>query len=181
MRIRSHHMVRNSHAPAAARLRRALVLAGLALSSCKSGGTEPYVRVRDPAPPALALPAGEAQLVALWGSWCPPCREETPALRALASDPPEGLRVAIVAVDEPDAEAKRTFPQAARVIADPQGELAKALRATELPAAFLVAGPDLVARFDGKRDWNGTNARRTLARLAAEARRRPVDAAPPEG
>lgn len=139
-------------------------LAGLALviHGCTERGGEPYVRMEEPAPAALR-DLGPA-LVSFWGSWCPPCVEETGALRALAGDPPEGIEVVIVAVQEDPAAARRAFP-GVRVIADPEGALARAARAQELPVAVLVDRGQLVARFDGPREWAGASIRASLERL----------------
>lgn len=140
----------------------------LAFCACKEAEPEPFVRLREPAPARVTVPRGEAHLVALWGSWCPPCREETPALQALARNPPQGIAITIVAVNEAETEARVSFP-GAHVIADPDGDLAGDLRTAQLPAAYLVAGDRVVARFDGPRAWNDERARRTLARLAKQA------------
>ncbi|WP_373044011.1 TlpA family protein disulfide reductase [Vulgatibacter sp.] len=134
----------------------------LACESCKAEGTEPFVRVRGEAPAALQQDG--AVLVSFWGSWCPPCVEETEGLAALAADPPGDLRVIVVAVNEEADAARRAFP-GVQVIPDPRGTLAGESRADQLPVALLVHGGETIARFDGKRDWNGAAARSTLERL----------------
>ena len=147
--------------------RLALLALLVALLGCKERQPFPYVRLEDPAPATLAQPAHDAALVVFWGSWCPPCVEEAPSLQRLTKSPPNGLTIVVVAVNEPSAPARRTFPDAHRILDDPDGDLADQLRADVLPAAFLVKGDRLLARFDGARDWHSSPARETLQRLAA--------------
>ena len=150
------------------------------LAACREAPPEPYLRVGDPAPAALAMPAGRAQLVALWGSWCAPCVAEAPDLAKLAADPPEGVeRVAILVVSEGTERASRTFP-GVTLLPDPDGDLAGELRVDALPVAFLVRGDRLVARFEGARAWDARPARRTLSRLLA-SEPTSVDPAPAGG
>lgn len=82
-------------------------------------GVEVAVRGRPvPSIPALTLDgaqvdlreelAGRPALVNVWATWCGPCIEEMPELQAFAAtQPPEGLRVAGLALDE--ATAVREF------------------------------------------------------------------------
>jgi thiol-disulfide isomerase/thioredoxin len=49
---------------------------------------------------------GEVLVLNFWGSWCVPCREETPMLAAMAaSDAREGAHVKFLGVDEEDTPA----------------------------------------------------------------------------
>jgi thiol-disulfide isomerase/thioredoxin len=52
--------------------------------------------------------AAEVTLVALWTTWCEPCRAEMPRLQALSSrHAPEGLGVVAIAMHLPDDATER--------------------------------------------------------------------------
>jgi cytochrome c biogenesis protein CcmG, thiol:disulfide interchange protein DsbE len=91
---------------------------------------------------------GVPTVVNLWGSWCPPCREELPLFQALAGA--AGDRLHVVGVISKDgmpqaesfaADAGVTFPSAF----DGEGELMAQLGLNGLPyTAFLAADGTLV-------------------------------------
>jgi thioredoxin-like negative regulator of GroEL len=120
-------------------------------------------------------PSSHAQLVVFWASWCPPCRTETPALRALAHRPPEGLTVVVFGHDE-DAAAMRRFlggepPTAWNLRMDDDRSAARTWGVSELPSSVLVVDGTLRARFNGARNWDGRPMRRLLERLVSEGPR----------
>jgi thiol-disulfide isomerase/thioredoxin len=60
---------------------------------------------------------GTVNLVALWASWCPPCRVEMPALQSLArAHAARGLKVLGISVEMPDDPSERD--EARRFLAD---------------------------------------------------------------
>ena len=92
----------------------------------------------------LAEAPGVPTLVSLWGSWCPPCREEMPLLQELAVS--SGGNVQVVGVISKDgrpqaesfaADAGVTFPSAF----DGEGKLMAELGINVLPYTYFLA-PD---------------------------------------
>ena len=139
------------------------------------------------APVSPADWAGEVAVVNFWATWCAPCREEMPALAALAADPPPGVRVLAVATGRNDPAAVEAFlaeagAGAVEDLRDPEGRLGRALAVLGLPTTVIL-GPDgrEAARLVGIADWNGAEARALLAALAADAGSAPPapPAAPP--
>jgi cytochrome c biogenesis protein CcmG/thiol:disulfide interchange protein DsbE len=123
-------------------------------------GLPPIAETRKPAP-AFALPGlhgetvrlsdyrGKVVLVNFWGTWCQPCKEETPALAAVYRKlRDQGL--VIIGVDlrnqerpGPDGDADvRNFTQGYGVTypiaLDVAGETARAFQIYPLPTSFFV-------------------------------------------
>jgi thiol-disulfide isomerase/thioredoxin len=144
----------------------------IAVLGCSEQGQPSYTRLREPAPQVENVPAG-ATLVVFWATWCPPCVEELPALRALARDPPARITVVTFGEDEDEGPVRELFggspPRELGYRHDVDRRAATAFGVDVLPAAFLVADGALVARFAGPRDWNSRGMRRLLAKLAGEA------------
>lgn len=163
-----------------------LAVAGLALASMMLGGCreEPapgYVRLGGQAPPIAGAPAGRAVLVVFWATWCPPCRAETPGLRALADRPPASLSVVVLSQDR-DMTAVRSFfgadpPAAFHLRLDPGGRVAHSFSVDILPAAVLVVDGRLVARVVGGQTWDSAGMRRLLERLISEPARDGISSA----
>lgn len=149
---------------------RAAALAAAAALACGDGERPAYTRVEGAAPAAVSRSG--AVLVVFWASWCPPCREELPGLRALAADPPASLSLLTLGEDEDEAAARAFFggapPPELGFVHDAGGRAAEAFGVDALPTAFLVVDGRLVARFSGPREWGSRGMRRLLARLAAE-------------
>ena len=104
---------------------------------CLGGGTLDLTRA-----------PGVPTVVNLWGSWCPPCREELPLMQDLADA--AGARVQVLGVisrdGEPQAEsfaedAAITFPSAF----DGDGELMSELGLNALPYTFFLAADGTLA------------------------------------
>lgn len=167
----------SSAKPSAARVS-ARAVAGLALLSVALGGCreEPspgYVRLGGQAPPINGAPASRTLLVVFWATWCPPCRAETPSLRALAERPPASLSVVVLSQDR-DMDAVRSFfggdaPAAFHLRLDPGQRVAHSFSVNVLPAAVLVVDGRLVARVVGGQAWDSAGIRRLLERLISES------------
>jgi thiol-disulfide isomerase/thioredoxin len=109
-----------------------------------------------------------------WATWCPPCREEMPAMQALAGAlEKQGLVVLAVNYEE-SAETAEAFVRETGltlpVLLDGEGAVARRYRVTGLPASFFVDRRGaLVGSVLGIRDWQGAAARRYIEGLLRPA------------
>ncbi len=95
-------------------------------------------------PVTLSEFRGQVVVVNLWASWCPPCREEMPALeRAYQALPPEGVEFLAVnttyqdSLTEAASFAERyglSFP----ILTDQTGEVARLYQLRALPSTFFI-------------------------------------------
>lgn len=145
------------------------VVAATAGIGCREGQPPPYLRISGDAPSMQDLPNARAHLVTFWGSWCAPCVEETPSLKALARRPPPGLGVVVVSVGDEEAAIHTFFggapPPELHLRPDEDARLQEAFGVEQLPVSFLVVDGQKAARFDGRRDWDDRAMRRLLERL----------------
>jgi cytochrome c biogenesis protein CcmG, thiol:disulfide interchange protein DsbE len=130
-----HTVLQPCPAQPAQRAAGATTLPALRLS-CLGGGTLD-----------LARAPGVPMVVNLWGSWCPPCRDELPVVQQLADAAGERVRVVgVISKDGvPQAEsfaedAGLRFPSAF----DGQGELMTRLGLNALPVTFFVDATGVV-------------------------------------
>jgi peroxiredoxin len=91
---------------------------------------------------------GRVVVVNFWGSWCPPCREEAPALEKLWREY-EARGVSFIGVNINDAsdsamafiqEYGITYPNGP----DPYGRIATAYRVSKVPETFLISREGLI-------------------------------------
>lgn len=105
-----------------------------------------------------------------FATWCPPCREEMPAMERLhRATRSKGL--AVLAVDLQEAprrvaefvqELGLTFP----VVVDPDGSVSREYAVQSLPVTFLLDGRgQILWRAIGSRAWDGPAARRYFQAL----------------
>ncbi|NUN50474.1 MAG: TlpA family protein disulfide reductase, partial [Candidatus Brocadiae bacterium] len=103
--------------------------------------------------PRRPVPPDHWRLIYLWASWIPACRDELPALAALARGR-EGLTalaVARVDVLQTEDEIRKVFAGAGEGLwldLD-DGSAARAFRAEDLPRVYLV-DPDGEVRYSGR-------------------------------
>src|SRR5262245_16973891 len=107
---------------------------------------------------------GKVVFVNFWATWCPPCREEMPAMERLYLQQKErGFTMVAISLDASPAavgpyvtQAGFTFP----VALDPRMDLASAYGVRALPASFIIdPGGVVVAMALGAREWDGPAAR----------------------
>jgi peroxiredoxin len=107
----------------------------------------------------LSAERGKVVFINFWATWCPPCREEMPAMERLWQQQ-KGQRFVLVAVSvdvdtknvRPYLEEHRlTFP----VGLDPRMDLANAYGVRAVPSSFIVDRQgDLTAIALGPREWD---------------------------
>jgi thiol-disulfide isomerase/thioredoxin len=90
--------------------------------------------------------AGHVAVLNFWGSWCPPCRVETPEFSAVASDlAHQGVHFLGIDVKETDKQFAQAFVDRFGIsfpsLYDPRGEVALAFRgypATAIPSTIVL-------------------------------------------
>jgi thiol-disulfide isomerase/thioredoxin len=99
------------------------------------------VRRTDGHPDSLARYRGRVVLLNLWATWCPPCREEMPALERFARE--NAGQVVVLGVDQGEAatvaaayarERGVTFP----ILVDEQQQYGRAYEGIGLPTSVIV-------------------------------------------
>ncbi|HEX2167144.1 MAG TPA: TlpA disulfide reductase family protein [Longimicrobiales bacterium] len=136
----------------------------LAACACSPGNGEfRPLEAGDPAPeygaPTLAGDSlhlsslqGRPVLLNVWATWCPPCREEMPALQKLHEQfGPRGLRVIGVSVDSRGAESTvRRFVEEGgytfTILHDADDAVSGRFRTMGVPETFLIDSDGVVVR-----------------------------------
>ncbi len=139
---------------------------GLALIKPSRAQTAKPFRIPTPNGKSIKLADYRGKVVFLnfWATWCPPCKEEMPAVERLYQRYKDlGLVVLAVSVDAEGAEAvspfmkeyKFTFP----VGLDPKMSLAAEYAVRGLPSSFFVdKDGNLAAMVIGPREWDSKTA-----------------------
>ncbi len=113
---------------------------------------------------------GRPVWIVFWASWCPPCQQETPDLRAVFEEHrSEGLAVVAISIQEP-AETVRTYVQRYgldyTVGLDSSGAVARTYQVFGIPTHYFVARDGVISdRSFGP--LNRAEMERRLARILA--------------
>lgn len=124
------------------------------------------------APRAMADFQGKWVVLNFWATWCPPCREEMPALDRLQAAMPEIAVVPLATGRNDPAAIERFFSDAAIAnlenLRDPKSELARAMGIMGLPVTVIVnpEGQE-VGRLIGDAHWDSPDAQALIRALMA--------------
>ncbi|WP_050760955.1 TlpA disulfide reductase family protein [Aeromicrobium marinum] len=97
--------------------------------------------------------SGQVLVINIWGSWCPPCRKETPDLISLAEEfSGQGVQFLGIAIRE-SATASRAFAENFGMnypsLSDPGGEMligfSESLPAVAVPTTYIIDAAGRVA------------------------------------
>ncbi|MDG2307432.1 MAG: prolipoprotein diacylglyceryl transferase [Candidatus Binatia bacterium] len=153
------------------------VLLTVSVLGCSGPKTAPEFVAQDLKGQAMRLTQhrGKVVFLNLWTTWCPPCREEMPAMQRLAKRL-DGQGFVMIAVSEDDDaskvqafvdEMKIEFP----VLIDPTGSVGRAYGITGYPETFIIDRKGKqVARYIGPRDWTDPQIEKDLRTLIDEGR-----------
>ena len=109
----------------------------------------------------LADLRGKVVFLNLWATWCPPCKEEMPAMERLWQRyKGQGLVVIALSVDASGAKVVKPFIEQAkytyRVGLDPKMEIAQLYGAHSIPSTFIIDRSGMLRAIAlGPRDWDG--------------------------
>jgi thiol-disulfide isomerase/thioredoxin len=117
---------------------------------------------------------GKVILLNFWASWCPPCREEIPALLSLdAAMAGKDFRLLAVAIDRGGRDIVMAFlgREGSRlpVLLDPDGSVAKTYGITGVPETFIIDKTGTIQKkIIGPIDWSDVSVIRYLDKLAVD-------------
>jgi peroxiredoxin len=113
---------------------------------------------------------GKVIFLNFWATWCPPCREEMPAMERL-NTVFQGKDFVMLAVNvEKDIETVRAFlaqsPHSFSVLLDQQATVQNLYGVFRFPETFLIDKEGrLVERFLGARDWSSVEFMKRISTL----------------
>jgi thiol-disulfide isomerase/thioredoxin len=116
---------------------------------------------------------GQVVYLDFWASWCAPCRQSFPWMRAMQQTyQRQGLTVIAVNLDRDRSDAEqflRRYPSGFTVQFDPQGTLAERFQVAGMPTSVLIDRHGVVRfRHIGFRPVDGESYEREVGALLAE-------------
>ena len=114
---------------------------------------------------------GQVTLVNIWATWCPPCREEMPAMQKLYDAlKDKGFRIAAVSIDEGSVKDVTAFTQSLGltfdILHDKSGKIETIYQTTGYPESFLVDKDGIIVRKQiGEHPWGSPANQRIVAEL----------------
>ena len=114
---------------------------------------------------------GQVTLVNIWATWCPPCREEMPAMQKLYDAlKDKGFRIAAVSIDEGSVKDVTAFTQRLGltfdILHDKSGKIETIYQTTGYPERFLVDKNGIIVRKQiGEHPWGSPANQRIVAEL----------------
>jgi peroxiredoxin len=114
---------------------------------------------------------GEVVFINFWATWCPPCREEMPAMERLFQQAGKDALVMLAVSVDADPKVIAPFVEEQRftftVGLDPKMELADSYGVRALPATFIVDREGhLAALALGPRSWDDAASHALMKRLS---------------
>jgi peroxiredoxin len=120
---------------------------------------------------------GKVVMVNFWATWCPPCKEEMPAIQSLYDRfKDEGFDVVALSVDSQGREAVVSFVKEHKLTfsvgLDQTMQVAGAYGVRGLPATFLVDKEGrMVTAALGPREWDGAAAHALIRSLLGSGKK----------
>lgn len=116
---------------------------------------------------------GKTVLINFWATWCPPCIEEMPSLRALAAHfaSRDDFVLLAISTDEDWGVVRRFFeaqPPNFTVLLDPGGRLSARYGTTKFPETHVVEDGDLKGLVVGPRTWDSWYAKTYVESLVSD-------------
>ncbi len=124
------------------------------------------VLARDGARRDLAAKTGKGLILHFWATWCPPCREEMPALVKFVADTKGDANVEFLAVSTDDdwktVDAWLTEHKISGlpVALDPRGDVAHRYGTDAYPETWFIApSGEIIQHVVGEMDWSSPKFR----------------------
>jgi thiol-disulfide isomerase/thioredoxin len=119
---------------------------------------------------------GKVVLLNFWATWCPPCRDEEPSLRKLASTVDRSkFELVAVSVDDDWPAIDRYFAGATlpyTVVLDRGAEVSQQYGTTRYPESYLIDETGkLRLKFVGPRNWTDSSVYLLLSALGVDSKK----------